>query len=305
MRGSRSIGKRFIHDISHPILRWGYIFVIPGVLSYLLFTFYPTIRCLVQSLHLIRGANNPWVFNGINNYLEIFKDPIFWGSLKNTFYYVVMTIPIGTAIALLLAVVLNSIVKARGFFRAMYFIPSVAGVIAMGIVFNWMYEPYLGVLNLMLSKLGLPRLNWLRDLKLALPSIALMNVWQTLGYNVVIFLAGLLAIPSELYEAADIDGTPPLRKLWSITVPLVAPSMWFVIINNTIRNLQVFSEIFVMTGGGPGHATTTVGFRVYQYAFLFLSFGKASANVMVLMIIILAVTLLQLRFFERRTRVEF
>jgi ABC-type sugar transport system permease subunit len=305
MGGSMRFGKKFIHDISHPILRWGYIFVIPGLLSYFLFTFYPTLRALVQSLHLIRGANNPWVFNGLGNYAEIFQDPIFWGALKNTFYYVAMTVPAGTAIALLLAVVLNSIVKARGFFRALYFIPSVAGVIAVGIVFNWMYEPYLGVLNLLLSKLGLPRLNWLRDLKLALPSIAVMNIWQTLGYNVVIFLAGLLAIPSELYEAADIDGTPPVRKLWSITIPLVAPSMWFVIINNTIRNLQVFSEIFVMTGGGPGHATTTVGFRVYQYAFLFLSFGKASANVMVLLIIILAVTLLQLRFFERRTRVEF
>ena len=305
MEARMSIGKKFIHDISHPILRWGYIFVIPGLLSYLLFTFYPTIRCLIQSLHLIRGAGNPWVFNGINNYLDIFKDKIFWGSLKNTFYYVALTIPLGTIISLILAVVLNSIVKARGFFRALYFIPSVAGVIAVGIVFSWMYEPYLGVLNLLLGKLGFPRLNWLRDLKLAMPSIAVMNIWQTLGYNVVIFLAGLLAIPSELYEAADIDGTNPLRKLLSITIPLVAPSMWFVIINNTIRNLQVFSGIFVMTGGGPGHATTTVGFRVYQYAFLYLSFGKASANVMVLLIIILAVTLMQLRFFERRTQVEF
>jgi len=305
MEARMSIGKKFIHDISHPILRWGYIFVIPGLLSYLLFTFYPTIRSLIQSLHLIRGAGNPWVFNGINNYLDIFKDKIFWGSLKNTFYYVALTIPLGTIISLILAVVLNSIVKARGFFRALYFIPSVAGVIAVGIVFSWMYEPYLGVLNLLLSKLGFPRLNWLRDLKMAMPSIAVMNIWQTLGYNVVIFLAGLLAIPAELYEAADIDGAKPLRKLLSITIPLVAPSMWFVIINNTIRNLQVFSEIFVMTGGGPGHATTTVGFRVYQYAFLYLSFGKASANVMVLLLIILAVTLMQLRFFERRTQVEF
>jgi len=305
MQARMSIGKKFIHDISHPILRWGYIFVIPGLFSYILFTFYPTLRCLIQSLHLIRGAGNPWVFNGVNNYLDIFRDKIFWAALKNTFYYVFMTIPLGTAVSLILAVVLNSIVKARGFFRALFFIPSVAGVIAMGIVFFWMYEPYLGVLNLLLSKVGLPRLNWLRDLKLALPSIAVMNVWQTLGYNVVIFLAGLLAIPTDLYEAADIDGATPVRKLFRITIPLVAPSIWFVIINNTIRNLQVFSEVFVMTGGGPGHATTTVGFRVYQYAFLFLSFGKASANVMILLLIILAVTLMQLRFFERRTQVEF
>ncbi len=300
-----SLRQRLVHDIRHPILRWGYIFAIPGLVSYLLFTFYPTLRTLVQSLHLIRGANNPWVFNGLANYLEIFRDNIFWSALGNTFYYVLLTIPLGTAVSLLLAVVLNSILKGRGFFRALYFIPSVAGVIAMGIVFAWMYEPYLGVFNLILNKLGLPRLNWLRDQALALPSIAAMNVWQTLGYNVVIFLAGLLAIPRELYEAADIDGASPVRKLFRVTIPLIAPSMWFVIINNTIRNLQVFSEIFVMTGGGPGHATTTVGFRVYQYAFLYLSFGKASANVVILLAIILFVTLVQLRFFESRTQVSY
>jgi multiple sugar transport system permease protein len=302
MRGLR---QRFLHDVRHPILRWGYIFAIPGLVSYLLFTFYPTVRTLIQSLHLIRGANNPWVFNGLANYLEILRDNIFWSALGNTFYYVLLTIPLGTAVSLLLAVVLNSIVKGRGFFRALYFIPSVAGVIAMGIVFAWMYEPYLGVFNLILNKLGLPRLNWLRDQTLALPSIAVMNIWQTLGYNVVIFLAGLLAIPAELYEAAEIDGATPTRKLFRVTLPLIAPSMWFVIINNTIRNLQVFSEIFVMTGGGPGHATTTVGFRVYQYAFLYLSFGKASANVIILLAIILFVTLVQLRFFESRTQVSY
>ncbi len=225
--------------------------------------------------------------------------------MKNTFMYVFMTIPAGTIISLLLATVLNSIVKGRGFFRALYFIPSVSGVIAMGVVFTWMYEPYLGVLNLILSKVGLPQLNWLRDLKMALPSIAVMNIWQTLGYNIVIFLAGLLSIPAELYEAADIDGANPVHKFFRITLPLIAPSLWFVIINNTIRNLQVFSEIFVMTGGGPGHATTTVGFRVYQYAFLYLSFGKASANVMILLIIILVITIMQMRFFESRTRVSY
>ena len=301
----RNIRQRFMHDIRNPILRWGYIFVLPGLISYLLFTFYPTLRALAQSFYLIRGANNPWVFNGFGNYLDIFKDMIFWGSLKNTFMYVFMTIPAGTIISLLLATVLNSIVKGRGFFRALYFIPSVSGVIAMGVVFTWMYEPYLGVLNLILIKVGLPQLNWLRDLKMALPSIAAMNIWQTLGYNIVIFLAGLLSIPAELYEAADIDGANPVHKFFRITLPLIAPSLWFVIINNTIRNLQVFSEIFVMTGGGPGHATTTVGFRVYQYAFLYLSFGKASANVMILLIIILVITIMQMRFFESRTRVSY
>lgn len=302
---SKSGRTGFWHDLTHPILRWGYIFVIPGLVSYLLFTLYPTLRGFVQSLYMIRGANNPWVFKGLQNYLEIFRDAIFWDSLGTTFYYVLLTVPIGTALSLVLAVVLNSIVRFRGFFRGLYFIPSVAGVVAMGIVFTWMYEPYSGMINLILSYLGLPPLNWLRDINLALPSIAAMTVWRTTGYNVVIFLAGLLAIPPDFYEAADIDGAGALRKLFRITIPLVAPSLWFVVINNTIRDLQVFSEVFVTTGGGPGHATTTVGFRVYQYAFLYLSFGKASANALILLAIILIVTLLQLRFFESRTRVSY
>jgi len=295
----------FLHDLTHPILRWGYIFVIPGLLSYLLFTFYPTIRCLVQSLYMIRSANNPWVYKGLGNYAAVFKDKIFWDSLGNTFAYVVMTVPAGTAASLLIAVVLNSIVKMRGFFRALYFVPSVSGVIAMGIVFTWMYDPYSGMLNLILSGLGLPTFNWLRDHHMALPSIAAMTVWRTLGYNVVIFLAGLLAIPLDYYEAAGIDGASPVQKLFRITIPLIAPSLWFVIINNTIRDLQVFSEVFVMTGGGPGHATTTVGFRVYQYAFLYLSFGQASANALILLLIILVITILQFRLFEERTQISF
>ncbi len=123
----RKIRQRFMHDIRNPILRWGYIFVLPGLISYLLFTFYPTLRALAQSFYLIRGANNPWVFNGFGNYLDIFKDMIFWGSLKNTFMYVFMTIPAGTIISLLLATVLNSIVKGRGFFRALYFMGKYVG----------------------------------------------------------------------------------------------------------------------------------------------------------------------------------
>jgi len=256
-------------------------------------------------MHLIRGVNNPWKFVGLGNFIEILKDDIFWKALINTFAYVLMTVPVGTFLSLIVSVMLVSIVKWRGFFRSLYFIPSVAGVIAMGIVFVWMYEPYSGVLNLILMKLGLPQFDWLRDKSMALPSVAAMTVWRTLGYNVVIFLAGLLAIPNEYYESAEIDGVNPVQRLFHITIPLVAPSMWFIIIHNTIQNLQAFREIFIMTGGGPGHATTTVGYRVYQYAFLYLSFGRASANVLILLAIILIITIFQFRFFEERTRVSF
>ena len=289
----------------HPILKWGYIFVIPGVIAYFLFTFFPTLRCFIQSFHLIRATTQPWVFNGFNNYVAIFKDSVIWQSLRNTFQYVAMTVPVGTAVSLFVAINLYQITRFKGLFRALYFIPSIAGVITMGIVFTWMYEPYSGLLNLVLSKLGMQGLGWLRDRYLALPSIAAMTVWRTMGYNVVILLAGLLAIPRDFYEAADIDGAGFLTKHFRITIPLLAPAIWFIVIDNSIRDLKVFSEVFVMTGGGPGHATTTIGFRVYQNAFNYLSFGKASANAIILLLIILVVTIIQFRFFEEKTRVSY
>jgi ABC-type sugar transport system permease subunit len=286
-------------------LKWGYIFAIPGVIAYLLFTLYPVGSTIWQSLHLIQGAANPWRFEGLSNYREIFQDQIFWDSLRITFSYVLMTVPIGAFISLVVAIALQSVGRLKGFFRSFYFIPSVAGIVAVGIIFGWLYEPYNGLLNLVFEKIGLPRLHWLRDENLALPCIAAMTIWRTMGYNVVILLAGLLAIPPQYYEVADIDGVGTLRKHVSITLPLVSPALWFVIIYNTIKNMQVFTEVFVMTGGGPGHATTTIGFRIYQNAFVFMSFGRAGANAVVLLGIILLITLIQLRFFHKGTQIEY
>jgi multiple sugar transport system permease protein len=227
---------------------------------------------------------------------------VFWGSFRNTFTYVFLTVPIGTLLSFLIAVTLHSVERFKGFFRALYFIPSVAGVVSMGIVFTWMYEPYSGLLNLILSKIGITGLKWLRDRNLAIPSIAAMTIWRTMGYSVVIILAGLMAIPKEYYEAAEIDGVSSIRKHFSITIPLVAPTLLFIVINNSIQDLQVFNEIFVMTGGGPGYASTTVGFRIYQEAFLYFNFGKSSAIAVVLLVIILGITILQLKTLDKRSQ---
>jgi multiple sugar transport system permease protein len=293
------------HDLRHPVLKWGYIFAIPGVAAYLLFTLYPIGSTLYQSFHLITGAANPWKFVGLSNYQTIFKDKIFWDSLRITIVYVLMTVPVGTFISLIVAIALQNIGRGKGFFRAFFFIPSVAGIVAVGIIWGWLYEPYNGLLNLIFETVGLPKLNWLRDENLALACIAAMTIWRTMGYNMVILLAGLLSIPPQYYEVADIDGVGMLRKHLSITLPLVSPALWFVIIYNTIKNMQVFTEVFVMTGGGPGHATTTIGFRIYQNAFVFISFGRAAANAVVLLLIILVITLIQLRFFNQGTKIEY
>ena len=289
-----------LKDMRDPVLKWGYIFAIPGMLSYLLFSLYPTLRTFYQSFFLIRGAGNPWVFSFFDNYREILTDRIFWDSLLNTFVYVLMTVPVGTLISLIVAIVLSNVRQCQGIFRSLFFIPSVAGLIVVGIVFTWMYEPYNGLLNLIFSKVGLGPFTFLRDKTTALASIAGMTIWRVLGYNVVILMAGLLSIPKTYYEAADIDGVGYFRKHLSITIPLIAPTLTFVMVNNTIRDLQVFSEIFVMTGGGPGHATTTIGYRIYQNAFLYLSFGKAAANAVVLMAIIILITVLQMKFLNRK-----
>lgn len=280
--------------------KWGMFFVLPGILSYVLFSLYPLISSLVQSFYYIRGAGSPWRFIGLDNYLDVVSDPDFWHSLYITFIYVLLTVPAGTILSLVVAIALTGLKYWRGFARSLFFLPSVAGIVVIGIIFTWMYEPYNGLLNMFLAKFGLGPFPWLRGKQSALPSIAAMTIWRTLGYNVVILMAGILSIPKTLYEAAEIDGVSLIRKHVAITIPLTMPTITFVVIYNTIQNLQVFSEIFVMTGGGPGFATTTIGFKIYQEAFLFMKFGKAATEAMVLMVIIVAITLLQMKVFNNK-----
>ena len=170
----------FLNDIRHRVLRWGYIFALPGLLAYILFTAYPLITTFWQSLHFIRGASNPWQFVGLQNYGDILNDDIFWRSLVVTLKYVLMTVPTGIVIAFFVSSTLQSLVKLQGFFRSLFFIPSVAGIVVIGIIFGWIYEPYNGMLNMFFEAIGLPRLNWIRSKELALPSIALMTIWRTI-----------------------------------------------------------------------------------------------------------------------------
>jgi multiple sugar transport system permease protein len=290
-----------LRDLRHPIAKWGYYFVIPGLISYGLFTLYPVLRSLLLSISNSRNTGGAWSFVGFGNYAEIFRDKVFWAALKNTFQYVLLTVPLGTAISFVVAIALQGIARHKGFFRALFFIPSIAGVVSIGIIFTWIYEPYSGLLNLLLSKLGIPGMAWLRDKNLVIPSIAAMTIWRTMGYSVVIILAGLMAISKDYYEAARLDGASTFRQHASITLPLIAPTLFFITINNSIQDLQAFSEIMVMTGGGPGFASTTVGYRIYQEAFLYFNFGKASAIAVVLLLIILGITILQLKILSRKT----
>lgn len=274
------------------------VFLSPWVVSFLVFSLYP----LVYSLYLSFTEYNPltglppqWV--GLGNYERMLGDQRFLQALKNTFIFVVGTIPVTTTIAVLLAVVLNQNIKLRSFFRASYFLPSVTSIIVISTLFVYIYAPF-GPLNSILALFGVERTNWLLSTTWALPAIMAMDVWAAFGYYTLLFLAGLQNIPDELYEAAAIDGASPRQQFFRITLPMLRPMFTFVLIINTIRSFQIFSEIFVMTQGRPLGRTTTVVYYLYTMGFQRFDMGYASALAYVLFFIILVFSLLQYKLVQ-------
>jgi ABC-type sugar transport system permease subunit len=173
------------------------------------------------------------------------------------------------------------------------------------VVWRWCFEPAFGVFNFLIEGMGLPGPSWLKDPKTAMISIAIMTIWQNMGYYVVIFLAGLTAIPQELYEVSKIDGASGIRQFFAITLPLLAPITLFVSMYSTIKNIKIFGEIFVMTGGGPGGSTVTMGFLIYEKAFRHYSYGIGNTMAIVMFLIILVISIIQFRLLEQRTRVDY
>ncbi|HUV07772.1 MAG TPA: sugar ABC transporter permease, partial [Spirochaetia bacterium] len=204
-----------------------------------------------------------------------------------------------------IAVLLSEMRRLRFFFRSLYFIPSVVGLVVASVIWRWCYEPLFGIFNFLLDKVGITGIVWLKDPATAMPSIALMTVWQDLGYYVVIFMAGLTAIPKELYEVGKIDGASRFRQFLAITFPLLAPTTLFVMMYSTIKNLKIFGEVFVMTGGGPGNSTVTIGFKIYEEAFKFYNYGIANAMAIIMFLIILIITMIQFKLLENKTRIGY
>jgi len=240
------------------------------------------------------GSTPEW--SGVDNYRKMMSDPTFWKVLKNTFVFVALTVPTMVAGSLLLALMLNSGLRGRTLFRAAYFIPAVTSSVAVALIWTWLYNPNYGLINASLNALGLQGPGWLTDMKWALPSVAIMYVWQGLGYNMVLFLAGLQGVPSHLYEAAKIDGAGSWQRFWRITLPMISPTTFFVVIMLLIGTLQVFSEPYMMTRGGPADATNVMVLHIFNTAFQFYRMGEASAISFVLFLIILCVTYIQFRY---------
>jgi multiple sugar transport system permease protein len=278
-----------------------YVFLAPGFVIFSLFTLFALAFVIYLTFHewSIIEPDKPFV--GLQNYKDLIEDERFRKSVINTFYFTGASVPIGMAIGLSVALLLNQPLRGRGLFRTFYYLPALTPFVVAAIIWKWLYNGDFGLFNYYLLKTNLIHepLAWLSDKNLAMPSVILMTVWTGVGFAMVVYLAGLQSIPEELYEAAKVDGAGAWARLRHITLPGLLPSTVFVAVIQIIFNMQIFTQIFVMTRGGPIDKTTTVLFYVYESAFQFYEMGFASTIAFALFLMLLVFTALQLRMYRR------
>jgi multiple sugar transport system permease protein len=276
---------------------FAYVCISPWLINFIVFVVGAMVASFVFSLFDTNLMNKTW-WAGLNNYTDMFEDKLFWKSLTNTAYYSFAMVPLGTAFAMFIALLLNQGIKVQGFFRTVYYLPSIVSGVAVSLLWAWMYHPDYGLINGLLDAIGLyhfiPRIRWIFSEEWAIPSLIIMSIWGT-GGAMLIFLAGLQGIPTALYEAATIDGAGALRRFWNVTIPMLTPTILFSVIMRIIGSFQVFTQAYIMTKGGPNNATLTQVLYIYNKAFLQFHFGYASALAWALFVIILVFTLLVIR----------
>jgi ABC-type sugar transport system permease subunit len=274
-----------------------YLFLLPFFVVYACFLLYPIVSALDTSLYKKSGFGSP-VFVGLENFRTLLSDDRFWHALLNTSLYALGTVFVLSPLALLLAVTLQSFVlrseRMRSFYRIALFLPNVTSLVVIAIMFSFLLEPRFGMANAVLGVVGVEPLNWLQSESTVLPSIVLIAIWTYLGLNSLYFLGGLQNIPTELYEAAALDGAGRIATFWRITVPLLRPTILFVAVQATIFSFQVFELPWLLTGGGPSDAALTLGIYLYQVGFVQFDQGYASAIGWAIALITLALTGIQL-----------
>ena len=273
----------------------GYLFVAPAMLIFFVFTLLPVAIALYLSFtdyDVFTRMN--WI--GTANYQDVFDDEFFWRAFWNTLTYTAWSIPLSMAIGLGLALLLNQKLRGLGLYRTVYYVPVVTSMVAVAMIWLQLFDPLYGVISNAVEAIGIKGIDWLGDPRLAMPSIIAVSVWKVIGWNMLIYLAGLQGIPDYLKEAAAIDGANPWQTFSKITLPLLQPTTFFIFVTSLIGAFQVFDIVYVMTGGGPANATTTLVHQIYNAAFKALDMGYAAAMSFVLFGIILVVSLLAMRF---------
>ena len=283
----------------------GYLMIFPVVAGLLVFYIYPIFKVIIDSFYEV-GSFNKRSFVGLDNYLTMFNDPKMWSSLINTFSYVIVIVPGTIIISLILAALLNTKIKGRGFFRVVYFIPAITMGAAVAMIWKWMYNSDHGIINAILNVLGFDSVNFLTNPNTALLSICLVSIWINVGYNMIILLAGIQGISKTYYEAAAIDGASPVKQFFGITLPLVTPTLFFVLITNLIRTFQTFDTIYMMIkeSGIAMEATQSMVMYFFRNAFSYSKKGYASALAVFLFLIIMLVTLIQMKLQKKWVNYE-
>ncbi|MBV7332081.1 sugar ABC transporter permease [Chloroflexi bacterium TSY] len=276
-------------------IKYGLLFVSPAILFFSIFYVYPLARAVYISFHKWSLLTPP-EFNGVRNYQRLFQDPEFLNSLWVTAVYVFWTVLFIWIFALGLALIFNNQFRLRQGYLTLYYLPAVVSLTVWSLIWRLMYHPTGGILTIFTQPLGFDHIRWLNDANLAMPAIIILSIWKGTPFYMIIYLAGLRSIPSDYYEAAMVDGATWLQRLWSITLPLLKPVMLYVAVISIIIGFQVFTPVFLLTGGGPGSATRAIPMFIVDNAFKFSRMGYASASSLILFLILMGVTLIQFRF---------
>lgn len=275
--------------------RWGMALAAPAFLHSIVWIGIPVIVAIGLSFTSYDMVTEP-VAVGFDNYANIFRDSLFWLALRNNLILAVVGIPISMLIALVIAVLLNRGVRGQTVFRTLIFLPHVTATVAVALIWLWIFSATdNGLANVVLSFFGLEAVPWLNNPATALPAVLLVTIWQGIGLKMLIYLAALQGLSPELYEAADIDGAGPVRKFVSITVPMLRPATFFVLVTSIVANFQTFDLIYVLTLGGPANSTTVITYQIYQTAFQQLRMGLATAQSVILLLILVGLTILSRR----------
>lgn len=275
-----------------------YLFILPAAAVLIVFFFIPFFQTFFLSF--LDYSNNIYSpeFNGISNYISLFKSPIFYKVMFNTFIYLIVAVPVLVIFPLFLAVLINQKIRGVTLYKILIYLPVIVSIVVAAIAFKWLYAEQ-GILNYVVTKLGLSPIGWLTDTGYALYSVIAVTIWKGIGYYMIIYLASLMSVPSELYEACDMDGAGFFTKHLTVTVPHIMPAIALVTTISAISAMKVFAEIYVMTKGGPLNSSKTIVYYIYERAFENLDLGYASAMAVVLLIIVMIFSLINILCFER------
>lgn len=275
---------------------WGWLFILPTMVGLVILNIIPIFQTIYQSFFKTGAFGRGYVFVGLKNYKRLLADEAVWQALINTIKYAIVEVPFSIAIALVIAVLLNAKMRGRSVYRAIYFLPMVVAPAAVSMVWKWLFNTEFGLLNHILESIGLNPIAWLSDPKIAIYSLAVVGIWSVIGYNMVLFLAGLQEIPRDYYEAAQIDGANAVQQFFKITVPLISPTMFFIVVTRVIASMQIFDSIFMMinTSSPALKKSQSLVYLFYRYAFVENNKGYGSAIVVLLLLVIMIITVIQM-----------